>query len=73
MIKLSVEEFKELYPENWDYVSETENAIFIYLSELDECPYIGIEYENGEVWVYGNKADKEVTCCELEFYLSQVN
>lgn len=46
---------------------------YFYLSELEECPYIGIERTDGTVWVYGAKTDCRVAGVDdLEWYLNQV-
>lgn len=71
MKKLTVDEFRQEYPELWDYTDETKTAVFIYISDFDECLYIGVEYSDGSVWVYGARADREVTCEELAWYLEQ--
>lgn len=33
----------------------------IYISENDECPYIGYKYSNGQYWIYGARSDQRVS------------
>lgn len=41
-----------------------DNAVTIYCTWDDECPYIGVELENGEYWVYGAHNDHQVNDVE---------
>ena len=68
----TVDDFKTNFPDQWDYVPETKNAKYIYVSKNEECPYIGIEYIDGSIWVYGAKKDCKVCYEELEWYLEEV-
>lgn len=42
---------------------------FLYVSTNMECPYIGIETTNGELWVYGARVGNRVDTLEevIEF------
>lgn len=70
MNKLSLQQFKEMYPDYPDYY-EKEGAVYFYTSEYPQCPYIGVEFKGGVVWVYGANSDIIVDGDELEWYLSQ--
>ena len=73
MKKITPEEYLSQFPW-WDVDSRlNEDIKYFYLSDLDECPYIGIERTDGTVWVYGLKVDCEVEGVDdLEWYLNQV-
>ena len=71
MIILSAIEFKEQYPELWDNTPEYIGAETFYVSDIDTCPYIGVAYENGDVWVFGNNNDSLIDLEDLEWYLSK--
>lgn len=71
MIILSAIEFKEQYPELYENIPEYTGAETFYLSKNDECPYIGVAYENGDVWVFGNNNDSLIDLEDLEWYLSK--
>lgn len=49
MKKLSALEFQMEYVDMSEFMPEYVGAKYFYLSENDECSYIGIEYENGEI------------------------
>lgn len=66
--KYNADEFQEKYPDGWGY---TGNEIAFYVSDMDECPYIGVKYNNGELWIYGANADRKVSVDEMEWYLGQ--
>lgn len=69
MKKVTAIEFFSEHPELKNY-PEYIGAINFYVSDNDECPYIGVEYIYGEVWVYGAKVDRKIEDLdELEYYL----
>lgn len=73
MHRVTVEDYVKQFPW-WEVDPEAyEDIKYFYLSELDECPYIGIERTDGSVWVYGAKIDCKVEGVDdLEWYLNQV-
>ena len=74
MEKLTRPEFVREYGPVEEIIGENADegeARYIYISEYPDCPYIGVEYETGQVWVYGARRDCEVNLQELEWYLSQ--
>lgn len=45
---------------------------WVFISELDECPYIGVQYEDGTLYVYGARVDREVRDIdEMEDYMKR--
>lgn len=51
---------------------EFDAATHFYLTEVEDCPYIGVGYADGSIWVYGAKVDCQVEDIdELEWYLEQ--
>jgi hypothetical protein len=43
---------------------EMDCAKRIYISDNDECSLIGVEYENGECWIYGARMDQKLADVE---------
>ena len=69
MQKLSKEEFEYEYPELSEIYGKA--PVNFYVAENPDCPCIGVEYSNGEIWIYGAKYDKKIEDAdELEWYLS---
>lgn len=68
MRKLTIEEYFSEFGD-WE---DTKDIAYFYVSDNEECPYIGVEYTDGDVWVYGLKIEYQIVDGdELEFYLSQ--
>lgn len=66
-------EYYNAYPEMIGQDSpEFDDVVKFYVSDHEGCPYIGVEYSDGEVWVYGARTDHRVEDGdELEWYLNQ--
>ncbi len=59
-----------LYSDEREY-PENRNAIEFYISYNEECPYKGVKYPNGEIWIYGCEKSCRVTEDELELYMAE--
>jgi hypothetical protein len=59
-----------LYSDEREY-PENRNAVEFYISYNDNCPYKGIKYPNGDIWVYGAHFDSKVTEDELEILMAE--
>lgn len=59
----TVDEYRQNVCENDCVVDE--NTKHIYVNFDIDCPYIGIETNNGEYYVYGAKFDSKVSCDEM--------
>lgn len=71
MQKLTLNQYRKEFGMD-DWIAHELDVEYVYISELENCPYIGVEYSNGEVWVYGLRVDHKVEDGdELEYYLSQ--
>lgn len=71
MRKLSKIEYFAEFPEA-SKIEEFMYAKYFYISDNKECPYMGVEYEDGSIWIYGGRVDSEIESVDdLEWYLSQ--
>jgi len=61
----SKQEFIDKFEEGRE-MPEVMTGKYIYVSNIDTCPYIGVEYEDGELWVFGIARDRKVNRDELE-------
>lgn len=52
--EVSAEEFA-----SW-YEMTAEEIEWVYLSDDEECPFVGIENKNKEIWVFGCRYDRKV-------------
>lgn len=70
MVKMTVIEYMDEYYGTRDISDEPEwiGAKMFYVSENAECPYVGVEYENGELWIYGARKDHK--CENIEEVMS---
>lgn len=66
MKKLSVNEFEKMYGAVGDVVGTIDDVTNLYVSDDEGCAYIGVEYENGDLYVYGARIDRKTTVAELE-------
>ena len=66
MFKYTQEEYKKSFPEDDVTLGaecidgEVVDVECVYISEDEECPYIGYKYSNGQYWIYGARADQRV-------------
>ena len=59
-----------LYGDEQEY-PENQNAVEFYISYNDECPYKGVKYQNGEIWIYGARKAYRVTKDDLELVMAE--
>ena len=69
----TVGQFKQKFGYLDEFVAAEEDDIaFIFVSDKDICPYTGVEYKSGVIWVYWDFGAQEVVGGdELEYYLNQ--
>lgn len=65
MKKMSVNDFEMEYGKVSDVIGVNDTVTNLYVSDDDECAYIGVEYANGDLYVYGAKIDRKTTLNEL--------
>ena len=58
------------YSDEMEY-PENQGAVEFYISYNDECPYKGVKYENGEIWIYGVRKAYRVEKHELELIMAE--
>lgn len=63
MEKLTVAEFEEMSGCDIEdvNVSDGKKVVAVYISDDDECPYVGTEYDDGTFGVCGLRVDSIVT------------
>ena len=70
MMRVStVSEMRERMGDDYNEYPEYIGAKRFYESDNDECPFLGVEYENGELWVYGVREEQQVDMDTLEKFL----
>lgn len=55
--------------EDWDS-EDGLKAKNIYIPTNDECPYIGVQYEDGSYWIYGARVDHKCSYDEMCDYFN---
>ena len=68
--KYTMSEFVDIYEEGRE-MPEVMMSRYVYVPNSPENPYLGLEYEDGECWVFGNKVDSKVSKEDLIWYMEQ--
>lgn len=63
-VKYSKAEFINTFEEGRE-MPEIMTSKYVYVSNIETCPYIGVEYSDGEMWIFGINRDRKVTKEEL--------
>lgn len=62
VLRLTEEEHLEMF--ECESTFDDGELAYLYVSTNEECPYIGVEKTNGELWIYGARVDGQVDTLE---------
>jgi hypothetical protein len=68
---LTARQFERIHGKMEDYIGIDGNTVLhVFVPTNHDCPYIGIRYKDGSLYVYGCRVDRKVTEDELLHYMS---